>query len=187
MAPGRQGSESKALTMQSECIPWRPLALVQLSPSSGLIMTPWPMVPTRMVLFFAMVHPLGSCGGPRLLRWRLYARRRGAATRNRTRRPGQGCLQGPDTCWSVSFLSTLEAKRSEHWRMDQTEPASPAATLTRLTTGIKLAGKRSLSPDACHRQSDPGGGAGGQGATLSRQALRHLRRLHGRDHPMDVA
>jgi hypothetical protein len=69
--------------MQSECMPWRTLALVQLSPSSRLIMTPWPMVPTRMVPFFAMVHPLRSCGRSRLLRWRLYARRRAAATRSR--------------------------------------------------------------------------------------------------------
>src|SRR5260370_27034652 len=45
MTPGRQGSESTTLTMQSECMPWRTLARVQFSPSSGLIITPWPMVP----------------------------------------------------------------------------------------------------------------------------------------------
>src|SRR5215813_2208132 len=32
---------------------------VQLSPSSALIMTPWPIVPTRMVPGFAMLHLLG--------------------------------------------------------------------------------------------------------------------------------
>src|SRR3989442_1374430 len=44
--------------MASECIPWRTLARVQLAPSSGLIMTPWPIVPTRMVPFVAMLHLL---------------------------------------------------------------------------------------------------------------------------------
>ena len=67
--------------MPSECIPWRTLARVQLSPSSGLIMTPWPMVPTRIVPFFAMVHlltsllPIGCLGSPS----RLYAWRSGGA------------------------------------------------------------------------------------------------------------
>src|SRR5258705_3506298 len=94
MTPGRQGSESKALTMQSECMPWRTLARVQFSPSSGLIMTPWPMVPTRMVPFFAMVHPLRSCGRSRLLRWRLYARRRAAATRSTHSHARRGSYAG---------------------------------------------------------------------------------------------
>src|SRR2546428_13783320 len=43
--------------MQSECMPWRTLARVQLAPSSGLIMTPWPIVPTRMVPCVAMAPP----------------------------------------------------------------------------------------------------------------------------------
>src|SRR2546427_8714641 len=42
--------------MQSECMPWRTLARVQLSPSSALIMTPWPIVPTRMVPLFAIAR-----------------------------------------------------------------------------------------------------------------------------------
>src|SRR5260370_10881781 len=42
--------------MQSECMPWRTLARVQLSPSSALIMTPWPIVLTRMVPLFTMAH-----------------------------------------------------------------------------------------------------------------------------------
>src|SRR2546422_5563650 len=57
---GRRGSESSARTMQSECMPWRTLARVQLSPSSVLIMTPWPIVPTRMFPIFAMAHLLMS-------------------------------------------------------------------------------------------------------------------------------
>src|ERR1700741_3128147 len=44
--------------MQSECMPWRTLARVQVCPSSALVMTPWPMVPTRMLPFAAMVHLL---------------------------------------------------------------------------------------------------------------------------------
>src|SRR5882724_8869023 len=51
--------------MQSECMPWRTLARVQLSPSSALIMTPWPIVPTRMVPRFAMAHLLTSSTFPR--------------------------------------------------------------------------------------------------------------------------
>src|SRR5262245_24014648 len=42
--------------MASECIPRRTLARVQLSPSSALIMTPWPIVPTRMFPLVAMTH-----------------------------------------------------------------------------------------------------------------------------------
>src|SRR5262245_57188227 len=45
--------------MQSECMPWRTLARVQLSPSSRLIMTPWPMVPTRIDPLLVMVDLLG--------------------------------------------------------------------------------------------------------------------------------
>src|SRR5688500_17389697 len=47
-------------------MPWRTLARVQLAPSSGLIMTPWPIVPTRIVPFFAMVHlqPRAKSPGP---------------------------------------------------------------------------------------------------------------------------
>src|SRR5256712_11544659 len=39
-------------------MPRRTLARVQLAPSSPLIMTPWPIVPTRMVPFIAMLHLL---------------------------------------------------------------------------------------------------------------------------------
>src|SRR3989442_262467 len=55
---GRRGSESSARTIQSECNPCRTLARVQVAPSSALIMTPWPTVPTRMVPLFAMAHLL---------------------------------------------------------------------------------------------------------------------------------
>src|SRR5215471_15758829 len=41
---------------------------VQLSPSSALIMTPWPIVPTRMVPGFAMLHLLGVRTVPLFLR-----------------------------------------------------------------------------------------------------------------------
>src|SRR5215467_7337348 len=56
---GRRESCKSARTMQSECIPSRIPVRVQLSPSSALIMTPWPIVPTRMVPGFAMLHLLG--------------------------------------------------------------------------------------------------------------------------------
>src|SRR2546430_4506459 len=46
----------RVLTITSECIPTRTLARDQLSPSSELIMTPWPIVPTRMVPLVAMAH-----------------------------------------------------------------------------------------------------------------------------------
>src|SRR5438034_3610070 len=58
--------------MQSECMPWRTLARVQLSPSSALIITPWPIVPTRMVPLFAMAHLLTSSEPFRLSRDRDY-------------------------------------------------------------------------------------------------------------------
>src|SRR6266851_4144359 len=122
MTPGRQGSESKALTMQSECMPWRTLARVQFSPSSGLIITPCPMVPTRMVPFFAMVHPLRSCGRSRLLRWRLYARRRAAATRSthsharRASYAGLAPLSRVPVYWRAI---TVFQRDADPYRMDQ--------------------------------------------------------------------
>src|SRR5438094_911351 len=58
--------------MQSECMPWRTLARVQFSPSSALIITPWPIVPTRMVPLFAMAHLLTSSEPFRLSRARDY-------------------------------------------------------------------------------------------------------------------
>src|SRR2546425_5871972 len=45
-------------TIESECMPWRTLARVQLSPSSALIMTPCPTVPTRMFPLIVMLHLL---------------------------------------------------------------------------------------------------------------------------------
>src|SRR5207249_791959 len=45
-------------TIESECMPWRTLARVQLSPSSALIMTPCPTVPTRMFPLLVISHLL---------------------------------------------------------------------------------------------------------------------------------
>src|SRR5262245_50365230 len=70
--------------MQSECMPCLTLARVQLAPSSALDMTPWPIVPTRMVPFFAMPHLHERARVPR-----LYSDA-GPGTSQRHRRPPSG-------------------------------------------------------------------------------------------------
>src|SRR5215467_3556542 len=52
---------------------------VQLSPSSPLIITPWPIVPTRMVPGFAMLHLLGVRTVPSSRARGLYPDRPGSA------------------------------------------------------------------------------------------------------------
>src|SRR5437667_2843142 len=76
-------------TMQSECMPWRTPARVQLSPSSALIMTPCPTVPTRMVPLLVMVtSPAYRSEDSVRDSPRLYTARNGSACRSDLRRGG---------------------------------------------------------------------------------------------------
>src|SRR5215472_3232163 len=86
---GRRGSCSSARTMQSECMPCRMPVRVQLSPSSALTMTPWPIVPTRMVPGFAMLHLPRHPNRSVFACPRLYSDRPGSARAERTRRSRQ--------------------------------------------------------------------------------------------------
>src|SRR5262245_58832831 len=83
--------------MQSECMPCRTLARVQLAPSSALIMTPCPIVPTRMLPFFAMAYLLERA------RCQNYTPTRAEAHLARGARVDQvlGFTQTP-CCWTAS-------------------------------------------------------------------------------------